>query len=456
MDSEVTRQLSLLKNKGALTNGVPVSETFNNTTDSMEAIEDDLLVPSADSATNTRARDVIGNKTDAAVSVASTTASAIAYLKRLITNSIIATGTFTTSSATVPADTGRTEANDYWRGSWLLPLTGAVALQPRLIVGFANAGGVFTLDAENPLTAAPGLVTYAILPPVFPLQPAADATTNTTTPHTVGNKADTASYSRNSANSLMRYLKGLHTIEIVANGTFTTSSTTVPADTGRAEANDYWNGSWIIPLTGSVALQPRLIVDFANAGGVFTLDSDQPFSAAPGLVTYVIVSPNSQLVPAADSTSNQTPAHVIGNKTDASSSGATASLIARIKELRDREVPTETGATFTFTVAMGTTETDVIELSPGTTILEIMSLYMDFVNVQGDANTPTATVRKYEKVDDATYRRVDSITVAPSSDPAVEFKSWTTGRDTKITVQMSTALNANAGIPHYRVVRTVA
>jgi hypothetical protein len=29
--------------------------------------------------------------------------------------SLLVSGTFTTSSATVPADTGRLEANDYWR-----------------------------------------------------------------------------------------------------------------------------------------------------------------------------------------------------------------------------------------------------------------------------------------------------------------------------------------------------
>lgn len=119
-------------------------------------------------------------------------------------------------------------------------------------------------------------------------------------------------------------------------GTLTTSSATVPADTGRTEANDYWNGSWLMTLTGAVRMQPRLIVDFANAGGVFTLDAEQPFTAAPGLVAYVILPPNSQLVPAANSTNNQTPAHVLGNKTDAAtlddmSALATASIVAEIK-----------------------------------------------------------------------------------------------------------------------------
>jgi hypothetical protein len=74
---------------------------------------------------------------------------------------------------------------------------------------------------------------------------------------------------------------------IMATGTLTTSSTTVPADTGRAEVVNYWNGCVLIPLTGDAALQPRKIATFTNATGVFTLE--QPFTTAPGTVAYVIV-----------------------------------------------------------------------------------------------------------------------------------------------------------------------
>ena len=42
VDAELKKNLSLIKNKGALVNGVPVSETFANTTDSLEAIKDTL------------------------------------------------------------------------------------------------------------------------------------------------------------------------------------------------------------------------------------------------------------------------------------------------------------------------------------------------------------------------------------------------------------------------------
>jgi len=121
--------------------------------------------------------------------------------------------------------------------------------------------------------------------------------------------------------------------KILGTGTFTTSSATVPADTGRTEGDNYWNGSWLMPITGSAVNQPGLIVDFAN-GGIFTIDGEQPFNAATGLVEYIILGTRSQLVPAADSSYNQTPAHVIGNKSDvASVTAGNASIIARIRAI---------------------------------------------------------------------------------------------------------------------------
>ena len=131
------------------------------------------------------------------------------------------------------------------------------------------------------------------------------------------------------------------TYRILAVGTFTTSSATVPADTGRTESADYWNGTWLIPITGNVANQPRLIVDFTNVTGVFTIDAQQPFTAETGEVEYIIVGPNSQLTPAADATTNTTPAHVIGNKADTIPAmnlapSATDSLVRHIKAILER------------------------------------------------------------------------------------------------------------------------
>ena len=317
----------------------------------------------------------------------------------------------------MPADTGRTEANNYWNGSWLMTVTGAVAFQPRLVTSFANAGGVFTLDAQQPFTAVPGLVAYVILSPNSQLVPAADAATNTTPSHVVGNKSDAAAVAAGTASIIARLraieaalsvnaagggefeLDGIPDLwdalvsdssaqaDIVTltgnrdagviqrlaalvnalqitdagtatgfeedgtggrlwesmtavKGTFTTSSATVPADTGRTEADNYFNGDLIVPLTGAIIRQARVIADFTNVGGVFTLDAQNPFTAVPGFVDYVILHWQYPLVPAADATTNTTSAHVVGNKTDAipamNLAPGSDSIVAHAKAILER------------------------------------------------------------------------------------------------------------------------
>ena len=76
-------------------------------------------------------------------------------------------------------------------------------------------------------------------------------------------------------------------IEILGYGTLDTSSITVPADSTRAEGNDYFKGCLLMPTEGAVRMQPRPIRSFTTATGVFTLD--EPFTAAPGLVDYIII-----------------------------------------------------------------------------------------------------------------------------------------------------------------------
>jgi hypothetical protein len=118
--------------------------------------------------------------------------------------------------------------------------------------------------------------------------PAADATENTTVAKAVGNKEDTPDYTAGAtASSLIRLIKGILGVKVVAEGTLTTSSPTVPADTGRTEGNDFFKGCILMPLTGAVAFQPRPIRQFTSGTDVFTLD--EPFTAAPGLVAYVIL-----------------------------------------------------------------------------------------------------------------------------------------------------------------------
>jgi hypothetical protein len=286
-----------------------------------------MAVPAPDSIANVIMRDVVGNKADTSKYSIAATQSLVAMLKGVLASSIVTNGTFTTSSATVPADTGRAEATNFWNGCTLIPLTGADAFQPRVIKSFNNAGGVFTMDIA--FTAATGTVAYIILPSQIPADvatiladlavPGADVVTNTLERDVVGNKTDAAKYAPAATQSIIAMLKGLLGSSLVATGTFTTSSSTVPADTGRAEASSYWKGCILLPLTGSDAFQPRYIIGFNNIGGVFTVDPNNPFTAVTGLVAYAILAAQTDFVPAADSVNNNQPEDVIGNKTDTNS-----------------------------------------------------------------------------------------------------------------------------------------
>ncbi len=171
-----------------------------------------LNVPPIDSAINLLMRDVTGNKADTALYAATLTDSLMRYLKAVLHTEILAIGTFTTSSATVPADTGRTEATDAWKGRLLMPLVagaGPTAFQPKQIVQFTTGTGVFTIDPGNPFTSATGLVAYAILPAQADFVPAADSARNISTPEVVGNKSDASVVTASAVASVIAYLKGL-------------------------------------------------------------------------------------------------------------------------------------------------------------------------------------------------------------------------------------------------------
>jgi hypothetical protein len=126
--------------------------------------------------------------------------------------------------------------------------------------------------------------------------------------------------------------------KILATGTFDTSSAVTPADSTRTEGDNYFNGNLLMAITGGVINQPKLIADYTGTGGIFILDAEQPFTAAPGLVEYVVIASGEQLTPTANSANNQTPAQVIGNKEDTATNDdmsalATASMVAEIKRI---------------------------------------------------------------------------------------------------------------------------
>lgn len=168
--------------------------------------------------------------------------------------------------------------------------------EQQAVTAYVTATGTFTTAAFtaaiavgdevlilNPNTAA-GLIILAGL-----AVPAQDAITNVLMRDVTGNKTDTADYTPTATqSSIMRLLKGVLSSRVIAEGTITTSSATVPVDNTRAEGADYFNGCYLMPLTGACAFQPRLIIDFA-AGGTFTINGFNPFTAATGLVAYVII-----------------------------------------------------------------------------------------------------------------------------------------------------------------------
>ena len=212
------------------------------------------------------------------------------FHESILSREIVGRGVLDTSSATAPADSSRSEANNFFNGCLLMTTEGAGAFQPRRIVDYTGAGGIFTLDPNNPFTAVPGTVDYIIIGSQCEFVPAADGANNRTPSDVVGRKDDTADYTPGATtSSIVRLVKGLLGARVIAEGTLTTSSATVPADTGRTEADiDYFKGCILMPLTGSAAFQPRPIRGFTPTTDVFTLD--EPFTSAPGTVAYVILS----------------------------------------------------------------------------------------------------------------------------------------------------------------------
>lgn len=78
-------------------------------------------------------------------------------------------------------------------------------------------------------------------------------------------------------------------VEIAGFGTLDTSSATVPADSTRTEGNDYFKGMLLMPTEGAVRFQAKPIVDYTGVGGIFQIDPGDPFTAATGLVDYILI-----------------------------------------------------------------------------------------------------------------------------------------------------------------------
>lgn len=155
------------------------------------------------------------------------------------------------------------------------------------------------------------------------------------------NAYDSSAVTADGAGSILERLEYIQGMLVVGEGTFTTGSAIEPIDTGRAEGDNYWNGCLLMPLTGDVSFQPRLIVDWDNGTTKFYVDPNQPFTAATGTVAYVILAYQGALAPAADQTESYTVMDVVGNKTDAvpamdAAIAAADTIVDHVKAIRER------------------------------------------------------------------------------------------------------------------------
>jgi len=198
------------------------------------------------------------------------------------------------SDATKIRDSVRIEADNYWNGQQVMMLSGAARGQVRPIVDFLNANGDIVVSPDFGAAIVAGDI-YVILTQWADLVAGTDGTINYLTSQVVGDKTDTADYTYNATqSSLVRLVKGVLGATVVAEGTFTLSSATVPEDNADASLADTYNGMLLVPLTGADAFVPRLIVDWtagtgAAGTGVFTIDPNTPFTAITGLVDYIVV-----------------------------------------------------------------------------------------------------------------------------------------------------------------------
>lgn len=212
----------------------------------------------------------------------------ILLLPKHISSRIVAVGRCDSIPNTVTlTDARRTEANDHFNGHLLTIFdTQADMGQTRVITDQVLATNSLTLHPALEAAAVGLDLFYVIWADKVDPVPAADEVRNEFAFDAIGSKASTPVYAATNTADVYRYLKAMLGTSIIASGTLTVSSATEPVDAARTEANDHFKGCRIMTLTGTVALQPRPIGRFA-AGGTFYLD--EPFTALPGTVAYVIL-----------------------------------------------------------------------------------------------------------------------------------------------------------------------
>ena len=313
----------------------------------------------------------------------------------------LARGTLDTSSATVPADSTRGEGNDYFNGALLMTTEGAQRFQPRRVVDYTGAGGIFTLDPGNPLTGVPGLVDYVVLPFQGDFVPGVDAVINRTPPDVLGNKADTPQYADIATASVLRYLKGLahqKGLSFFGDVTDLTDLNNFASTDLAGRENAYFVGWYVFCLRddGGAGAAPqgeyRLVTDYVSATGAFVHNAfsvimvagDQVLLVHPMLYEILTIR------------------------------GGAETLESLSDEL---DAVLDLGEGDPQTLLMTGAEQTLYETTGSAFIYEIYSLKIDWTGLNFGAGEDT-TIRVYEKIDGANYREIYSETFLAAALPS--------------------------------------
>ena len=197
--------------------------------------------------------------------------------------------------------------------------------------------------------------------------------------------------------------------KLVATGTLTASSIVQPADNLRAEADQWFRGCTIQMLSGPCADQTRAIVYYTGVGGIFTLDTANPFTALPVVGSaYVIWGSDFPVCPLPDQTPSLTPGDVVGNKADtALATAGTATIVNLLRYIIASGIGLqsifnlvnailtlmETGGTVT-TTGPGT-EDDIYRVETPMGVFRPIVVKVDTTNM---AAADGITVRVYERI----------------------------------------------------------
>lgn len=190
-------------------------------------------------------------------------------------------------------------------------------------------------------------------------------------------------------------------MEILATGTLTTSSVNFPADNTRTEADQYFRGCLLMPTEGACRFQPRLILYYTVLNGIFTLDPSNPFTAAPGLVDYVIV------------------------RGPGSVGGAGLDVVAGVHVHADNIAEQQ------------------VFIYPFTRPTEIDTIYLDLFTL-----TQNADIRVKHQIDGANLRTIETFNWTVGMDDGVYFRKIAVDDDLEVTIQSTALEGAPRNVPY--------